>query len=261
MNKELFLLLVVIVLSFTAEKCRHFVGEESSSRSWTERFTFLNCFDMKYGSIACIATKKALEEHLARGKSSEDAIKAARATGKAASRRASLQWKHVMGPLLSAGWDLFETIYVGGSSDEGLVRCCGTFFGAFVGGLIGEGKLGWLGFLLGSQFGSWIGSRVGLMLFDVSNGVQQSSSRSWTERFTFLNCFDMKYGSIACIVKELIKLYLYYIRAVHVHKVRDEATKKALEEHLARGKSSENAIKARVMGRQRQEELHCNGSM
>ncbi|GAA0145510.1 hypothetical protein LIER_05691 [Lithospermum erythrorhizon] len=196
MNKEHFLLLVVIVLSFTAEKCRHFVGEESSSRSWTERFTFLNCFDMKYGSIACIvkeliklylyyiravhihkvrdeATKKSLEEHLARGKSSENAIKAARETGKAASRRASLQWKHVMGPLLSAGWDLFETIYVGGSLDEGLVRCCGTFFGAFVGGLIGEGKLGWLGFLLGSQFGSWIGSRVGLMLFDVSNGVQR----------------------------------------------------------------------------------------
>ncbi|KAG9148927.1 hypothetical protein Leryth_024948 [Lithospermum erythrorhizon] len=64
------------------------------------------------------------------------------------------------------------------------------------------------------------------------------------QRFTFLNCFDMKYGSIACIVKELIKLYLYYIRAVHIHKVRDEATKKSLEEHLARGKSSENAIKA-----------------
>ncbi|XP_057472845.1 uncharacterized protein LOC130761376 isoform X2 [Actinidia eriantha] len=47
---------------------------------------------------------------------------------------------------------------------------------------------------------------------------EEASSKSRTERFTFLNCFDMSYGTMACLVKEIVKLYFYYIRAVHITK-------------------------------------------
>ncbi|KAK3034601.1 hypothetical protein RJ639_033556 [Escallonia herrerae] len=186
----------IVVLSFTAEKCRQLVGEESSSKSWTERFAFLNCFDMSYGTMACLikecvklylyciravhvhkvrdeATKAAVREVLSRGDQSfEEAVNRASQVGNAAAKQASRQVKHIMGPIVSSGWDIFETLYVGGTLWEGIIRGIGTFFGAYSGGIIGEGKLGWVGFLVGSQLGSWVGGRIGLMAYDVGNGVQ-----------------------------------------------------------------------------------------
>ncbi|CAI9781064.1 unnamed protein product [Fraxinus pennsylvanica] len=249
MKVQLLSLAGVLVLSFTAEKCRQLVGEDHSSRSRTERFTFINCFDMRYGTIACIfkemiklylyyvravhvqkvrgqvsrkalldrsrterftfincfdmrygtiacifkemiklylyyvravhvqkvrgqVSRKALLDRLSKDQNMDQAVKAACEEGKAAAKRASRQAKHVMGPIVASGWDLFETLYVGGSLVEGLVRSGGTFLGAFAGGLVGEGKIGWLGFVLGSQMGSWTGGRIALMAYDVGIGLQ-----------------------------------------------------------------------------------------
>ncbi|XP_009774671.1 uncharacterized protein LOC107805557 [Nicotiana tabacum] len=195
MRAQLLSLTSVFVLSFIAEKCRQLVGEESTSRSKTERFTFINCFDMSYGTIGCLlkelvkiylyyiraiyvhkvrneATKEAVQENLSKGQSLEDAVKIGQQVGNAAAKRASLQAKHIMGPMVSSGWDFFETIYVGGTLGEAIIRSVGTLLGSYIGGIIGEGKTRWLGFLLGSQFGSWIGGRLGLMLHDVGIGLQ-----------------------------------------------------------------------------------------
>ncbi|XP_049388831.1 uncharacterized protein LOC125853201 [Solanum stenotomum] len=195
MRAQLLSLTAILVLSFIAEKCRQLVGEESASRSRTERFTFINCFDMSYGTIGCIlkelvkiylhyirathvhkvrneATKEAVQESLSKGLSLEDAVKTGQQVGNAVAKRASLQAKHIMGPMVSSGWDFFETIYVGGTLYEAIIRSVGTLLGSYIGGIIGEGKTRWLGFLLGSQFGSWIGGRLGLILYDVGNGLQ-----------------------------------------------------------------------------------------
>ncbi|KAM7521413.1 hypothetical protein LguiA_011315 [Lonicera macranthoides] len=194
MRVELFFMAAIIVLSFTAEKCRLLVGEEHSSKSRTERFTFSNCFDMSYGTLICVfkecvklylyyiravhvqkarveATDMAKTKELSQGRSYEEATKMANEEGNAAAKRASRQAKHVMGPIISSLGDFFETLYVGGSLSEGILRGSGTFIGVYAGGMIGEGKLGWLGFLVGCHLGSWAGGRIGLMCYDVSKGV------------------------------------------------------------------------------------------
>lgn len=150
---------------------------------------------MSYGTIGCVlkelvkiylhyirathvhkvrneATKEAVQESLSRGLSLEDAVKTGQQVGNAVAKRASLQAKHIMGPMVSSGWDFFETIYVGGTLYEAVIRSVGTLMGSYIGGIIGEGKNRWLGFLMGSQFGSWIGGRLGLILYDVGNGLQ-----------------------------------------------------------------------------------------
>lgn len=43
--------------------------------------------------------------------------------------------------------------------------------GAYVGGFLGEQRLGGLGYLVGSHMGSWLGGKLGLMLYDVVNGL------------------------------------------------------------------------------------------
>lgn len=118
------------------------------------------------------ATERALAENMLQGQSFNEAMKLAREVGDATARQASLQAKHITGPVISSAWDLFETLYAGGSLAEGMVRSSGTLFGAYVGGIIGESKLRWVGFLIGSQLGSWFGGRIGLMVYDVGIGVQ-----------------------------------------------------------------------------------------
>ncbi|CAI9104893.1 OLC1v1003684C1 [Oldenlandia corymbosa var. corymbosa] len=180
-----------------AEKSRQLTGSlDSSTGGMTrkERFTFLDCFDMRYGTLACLlkevikftlyyiravhvhkvktsATQKSLTDNLSKGKTLEEAINSARQAGNASARRASLEVKHIIVPLMTSVWDLIETLYVGGTPAEGTVRCISGFIGAYGGGLIGEGDAGWLGFLLGSQMGGWVGGRIGLMAYDTWNGV------------------------------------------------------------------------------------------
>ncbi|KAH6808524.1 hypothetical protein C2S51_029632 [Perilla frutescens var. frutescens] len=189
----------ILLLSFAAEKCRELAGEEEEyswrNRNRGERFTFTDCFDMKLGTAACVikeiiklylyyiraihihkvrseAAQRSLAADLSDKQDFDAAVAAAREEGEAAARRAKRHWRHVMGPVLSAGWDLFETLYVGGGAAEAVVRSAGTLVGAYGGGIAGEGRMGWVGFVAGSQVGSWAGGRVGLMVFDVWNGVR-----------------------------------------------------------------------------------------
>ncbi|XP_022965896.1 uncharacterized protein LOC111465644 [Cucurbita maxima] len=182
----------IISLSFTAEKCRHLVGEEASSQSG--KFTFLNCLDMGSGSVACgvkegvklyfyniqsahveRARLKALEmtlaDAVAQGMSAKEAAKHAQKEGVKAAKLAKRQAKRIIGPIISSGWDFFEALYYGGSVTEGFLRGSGTLFGVYGGGFIGEQRLGRFGYLVGSHLGSWVGGRIGLMVYDVVNGL------------------------------------------------------------------------------------------
>ncbi|KAK6286208.1 hypothetical protein POUND7_012387 [Theobroma cacao] len=44
-------------------------------------------------------------------------------------------------------------------------------FGAYGGSFLSEQRLGRVGYLVGSHLGSWVGGRIGLMVYDVVNGV------------------------------------------------------------------------------------------
>ncbi|CAJ1977846.1 unnamed protein product [Sphenostylis stenocarpa] len=182
----------IIALSFTAEKCRELVGQDGSSQSG--KFTILNCFDMGSGTVACAvkegvklyfynirsshverartrAIESALVEAVSQGMSPADSAKHAQKIGKKAAKLASRQAKRIIGPIISSGWDFFEAIYYGGTVTEGFLRGTGTLFGTYCGGFLGEQRLGRLGYLVGSHMGSWVGGRIGLMVYDVVNGV------------------------------------------------------------------------------------------
>ncbi|KAM0854626.1 hypothetical protein ACQ4PT_050304 [Festuca glaucescens] len=182
----------VLALSMTAEKCRELVGKEAASKSG--QFTFLNCFDMGSGSFACAgkegvklyvnnlrsahmekvrqrAIEKALADAMMEGLSPAEAAKQAQKVGAKATKVAARQAKRILGPIISSGWDFFEAMYFGGSMTEGFLRGTGTLFGTYVGGFHGEERLGKLGYLAGSQLGSWVGGRIGLMVYDVINGL------------------------------------------------------------------------------------------
>lgn len=182
----------IVALSFTAEKCRQLVGEEGSSQSG--KFTILNCFDMGSGTVACAvkegvklyvynirsshaerarshAIESALVDAVAQGMSPTDSAKHAQKEGEKAAKLASRQAKRIIGPIISSGWDFFEAIYYGGTLTEGFLRGTGTLFGTYAGGFFGEQRLGRLGYLVGSHMGSWVGGRIGLMIYDVVSGV------------------------------------------------------------------------------------------
>ncbi|PIN15604.1 hypothetical protein CDL12_11748 [Handroanthus impetiginosus] len=177
----LFGILALISFIVSAEKCRQLVGEEQ----YSSRFAFINCFDMSYGTKACLL-KEIIKLYLYYNraiyvqKDFDSAVEAAREEGNAAARRALRVARHIMGPMLNAGMDLLETIYLGGSVAEGMVRGSGTFVGAYVGGIMGDG---WLGFVVGSQFGSWIGGRIGLVAYDIGNA---NTTRSDVARIVLL---------------------------------------------------------------------------
>uniref|UniRef100_A0A0A9GJF8 Uncharacterized protein n=1 Tax=Arundo donax TaxID=35708 RepID=A0A0A9GJF8_ARUDO len=183
----------VLALSMTAEKFRELVGKEAASKSG--QFTFMNCFDMGSGSLACAAKEgvklyiynlrtahmervrqltieKALADAVSEGLTATEAAKQAQKVGAKAAKVAARQAKRILGPIISSGWDFFEAMYFGGSMTEGFLRGTGTLFGTYVGGFRGEERLGKLGYLTGSHLGSWVGGRIGLMIYDVINGLK-----------------------------------------------------------------------------------------
>uniref|UniRef100_A0A5B7AK73 Uncharacterized protein n=1 Tax=Davidia involucrata TaxID=16924 RepID=A0A5B7AK73_DAVIN len=189
-----FLLFVagLIALSITAEKCRQLVGEEAASKSG--QFTIFNCFDGGSGTVACAvkegvkiyfynirsshvekarnqAIETALADALSQGLTPKDAAKQAQQEGAKAAKLATRQAKRIIGPIISAGWDFFEAIYYGGTMTEGFLRGTGTLFGTYAGGFLGEQRFGRFGYLVGSELGSWVGGRIGLMVYDVVDGV------------------------------------------------------------------------------------------
>lgn len=194
-NRRVQFLLVaigIVSLSMTAEKCRQLVGEEASSQSG--KFTFLNCFDMSTGTLACTvkegvklyfynirsahverarhhAIEAALVDALSQGISAQDAAKQAQKEGQKAAKLAIRKTKRIVGPIISSGWDFFEALYYGGTMTEGFLRGSGTLVGTYAIGFVGEQRFGRFGYLVGSHLGSWIGGRIGLMVYDVVNGV------------------------------------------------------------------------------------------
>ncbi|KAL3515958.1 hypothetical protein ACH5RR_022860 [Cinchona calisaya] len=188
----LLFLVGIIALSITAEKCRELVGQEAASKSG--KFTFLNCFDGSTGTLACLvkegvklyfynvrslhvetarnqAIETALADALSQGLTAKDAAKQAQNEGSKAAKLATRQAKRIIGPIISSGWDFFEALYFGGTMTEGFLRGTGTLVGTYSVGFIGEQRFGRFGYLLGSHLGSWVGGRIGLMVYDVVNGV------------------------------------------------------------------------------------------
>lgn len=189
-----FLLFVVgvIALSITAEKFRLLVGEEAASKSG--QFTFLNCFDGSSGTVACVvkegvklyfynvrslhvesrrnaAIETALADAIAQGMAAKDAAILAQKEGAKAAKLATRKVKRIIGPIISSGWDFFEAMYFGGTITEGFLRGTGTLFGTYYVGFIGEDRFGRFGYLVGSHLGSWVGGRIGLMVYDITNGI------------------------------------------------------------------------------------------
>nr|ABK21994.1 unknown [Picea sitchensis] len=70
---------------------------------------------------------------------------------------------------------------------------------------------------------------------------EETSSKSG--KFTWINCFDMGSGTLACAAKEGVKLYVYNLRAAHVESTRQRAIENALNEALSGGLSVSAATK------------------
>ncbi|XP_044468200.1 uncharacterized protein LOC123197835 [Mangifera indica] len=70
---------------------------------------------------------------------------------------------------------------------------------------------------------------------------EEGSSQSG--KFTILNCFDMGTGTLACTVKEGVKLYVYSMRTTHVEKVRSLAIETALADAVTQGLPPKDAAK------------------
>eukprot|EP01018_Ginkgo_biloba_P008747 Gb_23225 [translate_table: standard] len=185
------------------EKCRQLVGDKTSSKSG--KFTWINCFDMSSGTLACVAKEgvklylyniraghverarqraieSALNKAISGGLSINAARKKAQKEGAKAAELATRQAKRIIGPILSSGWDFFEALYYGGTFSEGCMRGAGTLVGAYAGGFQLEQKLGRVGYLIGSHLGSWLGGRVGLMFYDAMNGVQYLIQSNYNSR-------------------------------------------------------------------------------
>lgn len=118
-----------------------------------------------------LAIESALADAMSQRMSAKDSAKYAQKEGAKAAKLASRQAKRIIGPIISSGWDFFEAMYYGGTITEGFLRGTGTLFGAYGGGFLGEERLGRFGYLVGSHMGSWVGGRIGLMVYDVVNGV------------------------------------------------------------------------------------------
>lgn len=183
----------IISLSITAEYCRKLVGESAASKSG--QFTLLNCFDGGSGTAACLvkegvklyfynirsfhvekernkAIEVAVADAISQGMTAKDAAKHAQKEGAKAAKLATRKAKRIVGPIISSGWDFFEALYFGGTMTEGFLRGTGTLFGTYYMGFIGEQSLGRFGYLVGSHLGSWIGGRIGLMVYDLVNGAE-----------------------------------------------------------------------------------------
>ncbi|VFQ83510.1 unnamed protein product [Cuscuta campestris] len=187
---------LVAVLSITAEKCREVVGKEAASKSGD--FNILNCLDGGTGTLACVvkesvklyfynirsshierARNVAIEEAMAsladaisQGMPAKEAAKRVQIEGAKAAKLAKRQANRIIAPIISSGWDFFEALYLGGTMTEAVLRSMGTLSGTYYVGFLGEASFGRVGYFVGSELGSWVGGRVGLMLYDLVNGIE-----------------------------------------------------------------------------------------
>ncbi|KAI4301704.1 hypothetical protein L6164_034955 [Bauhinia variegata] len=70
---------------------------------------------------------------------------------------------------------------------------------------------------------------------------EEASSQSG--KFTIFDCFDMSSGTLACAVKEGVKLYFYNIRAAHVERARTLKLESALVDAMSQGMAAPDAAK------------------
>ncbi|KDP23385.1 hypothetical protein JCGZ_23218 [Jatropha curcas] len=66
---------------------------------------------------------------------------------------------------------------------------------------------------------------------------------SQSGKFTIFNCFDMSTGTLACTVKEGVKLYFYNLRTAHVERARNLAIERSLIDAMGQGLSATDAAK------------------
>ncbi|WCJ43047.1 hypothetical protein M5689_023812 [Euphorbia peplus] len=66
---------------------------------------------------------------------------------------------------------------------------------------------------------------------------------SQSGKFTIFNCFDMGTGTMACTVKEGVKLYFNNIRSSHVERARSLATERSLADAVGQGLPPKDAAK------------------
>ncbi|KAI5566260.1 hypothetical protein BDE02_13G008200 [Populus trichocarpa] len=66
---------------------------------------------------------------------------------------------------------------------------------------------------------------------------------SQSGKFTIFDCFDMGSGTLACAVKEGVKLYVYNIRSAHVERARNLAIERSLLDAVGQGMSPQDAAK------------------
>ncbi|XLS93398.1 hypothetical protein HN51_069406 [Arachis hypogaea] len=129
-----------------------------------------NCFDMGYESLACsVKESTKLYFHSLRAAHIEKAktkqIKFALTDTKSQGMAQSLAEKHAEKEGAKAAKLALQ------KAQCGAIREGGSLFGSYVGGFFGEQRLGRLGFLMGSQMGSWFGGRIGLILYDTVNAT------------------------------------------------------------------------------------------
>ncbi|CAM8965854.1 unnamed protein product [Rhodiola kirilowii] len=93
----------------------------------------------------------------------------------------------------------------------------------------------------------FIGFVVGIVVLAITaekcRHLVGEAASSKSGQFTILNCFDMGSGSVACGVKEGIKLYFYNMRAAHVEMARNKAIETAHADAMAQGLAAKLAAK------------------
>lgn len=177
----------------SAKEARREFGDEVASK--TGKDDFGDCFNLGFGSLTCavkISSKfytnnlrtsiverskqkayhVALQSAISDGLGMSEAKRKAESIAKAFAKDRSRQARRISGPLFAAAWDSLEVLYYGGSIAEVVMRATGTLCGTWWGGLLGEDKLGRVGYLIGSQVGSWVGSRIALMSYDIAKAGQ-----------------------------------------------------------------------------------------
>ncbi|CAK7340544.1 unnamed protein product [Dovyalis caffra] len=66
---------------------------------------------------------------------------------------------------------------------------------------------------------------------------------SQSGKFTIFNCFDMGSGTLACAVKEGVKLYFYNMRSAHIEKARNLAIERSLIDAMGQGMPAQDVAK------------------
>ncbi|CAM6067663.1 unnamed protein product [Sphagnum tenellum] len=140
---------------------------------WLSCFAyFLNASPAIRRGPICFQDREVFSSALAQGMARKEAERHSQKLAQAAGKEKSCQARRISGPLFAAVWDTFEVLYYGGSFLEASMQASGTLCGTWLGALEGEKRMGRVGYLVGGQIGSWVGSRLALMVYDIGKAGQ-----------------------------------------------------------------------------------------